>query len=341
MDARSEALEVAAEHLGRPTALVEKDIYVVWALAALERAPFAGQVVFKGGTSLSKAYRLIDRFSEDVDLTYDIRALAPDLVADGTGDGWPRSRSQANTWASVIQQRLAAWLQATAAEHFRSAAHEDGVSVEVEIAVEPKRNQFDLHLRYERTAAGQPDYVRPSVKLEFGARGTGEPHRRFTITTDAAATPALTEVTFPRASVATLTAERTFWEKATAAHVYCVRTKLRSARAFARHWYDLVRLQAGSVATKAVHDRSLALEVARWKSLFFHESGVDYDLAVNGHLRLVPTNHARDALRDDYDRMVEAGLLHAAGPTFDEILTICADLETLINDSAKQSRTAR
>ena len=69
VDVRREALDVASQHLGRPTAIVEKDIHVVWALSAIDRAPFADHVVFEGGTSLSKAYALIDRFSEDVDLT--------------------------------------------------------------------------------------------------------------------------------------------------------------------------------------------------------------------------------------------------------------------------------
>lgn len=72
---QSEALEVAAARSGRPAHLLEKDIWVVWALAAIYNSPLGDTLTFKGGTSLSKVYKVIDRFSEDIDLTYDIREL--------------------------------------------------------------------------------------------------------------------------------------------------------------------------------------------------------------------------------------------------------------------------
>ncbi len=82
---RIEALATAAAESGRPAHLLEKDVWVVWALRALFDAPLGEALVFKGGTSLSKAYDVIQRFSEDIDLTYDIRRLLPDL--DGASSG--------------------------------------------------------------------------------------------------------------------------------------------------------------------------------------------------------------------------------------------------------------
>lgn len=79
-DERREALGVAAASSGRPIHLLAKDVWVVWVLEVLFQSPFATHLVFKGGSSLSKAYQIIRRFSEDVDLTYDIRVLAPVLV---------------------------------------------------------------------------------------------------------------------------------------------------------------------------------------------------------------------------------------------------------------------
>ena len=78
-----DALEMAAARSGRPAHLLEKDIWVVWTLAAIYNAPSATLLTFKGGTSLSKVYKIIDRFSEDIDLTYDIRELVPDLLREG------------------------------------------------------------------------------------------------------------------------------------------------------------------------------------------------------------------------------------------------------------------
>jgi len=96
-DDRKEALEVAASQSGRPAYLLEKDAWVVWTLGALFSSPFAKDLIFKGGTSLSKVYHAIDRFSEDIDVTYDIRAVAHDLVKDaGPTRCRPPSRKHGN-----------------------------------------------------------------------------------------------------------------------------------------------------------------------------------------------------------------------------------------------------
>lgn len=107
---RRDALEVAGAASGRPLHLLEKDVWVVWALETLFAAPYAPHLVFKGGTSLSKAYGVIRRFSEDVDLTYDIRTIAPDLVAD-SADALPSTRSQERRWTKEIRTRLADWVE--------------------------------------------------------------------------------------------------------------------------------------------------------------------------------------------------------------------------------------
>ena len=98
---QSEALEVAAGRSGRPAHLLEKDIWVVWALSAIYDSPLGDSLTFKGGTSLSKVYKVIDRFSEDIDLTYDIRRLIPDLI--GEGSDLPVSRSQASKWTQAVR----------------------------------------------------------------------------------------------------------------------------------------------------------------------------------------------------------------------------------------------
>ncbi len=106
-DDRREALGVAAARLRRPAHLLEKDVWVVWKLQTLFAAPFAEHLAFKGGTSLSKAFGAIRRFSEDVDLTYDIRALAPDL-AGVVGEPVPSNRSQQRKWSDEISRPVAA-----------------------------------------------------------------------------------------------------------------------------------------------------------------------------------------------------------------------------------------
>lgn len=108
---RLEALNAAADASGLLPHLLEKDIWVVWALRHLFSGPYAGHLVFKGGTSLSKAYGVIRRFSEDVDLTYDIRAIAGDLTGDADTP-LPATRSQERKWSKEIRARLADWVAA-------------------------------------------------------------------------------------------------------------------------------------------------------------------------------------------------------------------------------------
>jgi Uncharacterized conserved protein len=102
---RREVLGVAADRTGRPAHLLEKDVWVVWALATLYGSTLGEHLVFKGGTSLSKAYGVIRRFSEDVDLTYDIRALAPDIVGDNR-EALPTTRSEEKRWSSEVRKLL-------------------------------------------------------------------------------------------------------------------------------------------------------------------------------------------------------------------------------------------
>lgn len=109
---RLDALGVAADRLGRPAHLLEKDVWVVWAIQQLFESPVGTNLVFKGGTSLSKAYQVIDRFSEDVDLTFDIRALIPDLL-QGREDAMPATSSEERRWSKRVRQALPEWVAGT------------------------------------------------------------------------------------------------------------------------------------------------------------------------------------------------------------------------------------
>ena len=110
---RREALNFVASQTGRPANLLEKDVWVVQALDVLYSSRFRPHLVFKGGTALSKVHRVIDRFSEDVDLTYDIRELAPDETAQAMQelDVSPESRSQPSKLTDLIRhERLPSWI---------------------------------------------------------------------------------------------------------------------------------------------------------------------------------------------------------------------------------------
>lgn len=172
--------------------------------------------------------------------------------------------------------------------------------------------------------------------LEFGARSTGEPASPRDVTCDAAGL--VDGVVFPTARPRVMHAERTFWEKATAIHVFCLQERLRGDR-FARHWYDVARLDEAGFAAAAFADRELANAVARHKTMFFAEkaadrSQIDYAAAVNGGLQLVPVGDGAKALAEDYARMVDDGLLLEEAEPFDALMAHCADIAARANGSA-------
>lgn len=322
---RLEALGVAATSSGRPPHLLEKDVWVVWALAALFESRFAGHLVFKGGTSLSKAYQAIRRFSEDIDVTYDIRELAPDLVGDAP-EALPASPSQEKKWTSTIRKRLPAWVAEQALPLVQTRLKE------IDAPARAEAHGESIRIAYEALAHGK-GYVAPVVTLEFGARSTGEPCAVRPVTCDAARY--LSGLVWPEASPRVMRIERTFWEKATAIHVFCRQQRLRGER-FARHWHDLTRLDIAGYATKALDDRDLARAVARHKALFFSEKDkagneIDYKAAVSGDLQLVPAGRARKALEADYDRMVEDGILLDDVDPFALVIDRCRAIQARAN----------
>jgi len=131
-------------------------------------------------------------------------------------------------------------------------------------------------------------------------------------------------------------AERTFWEKATAIHVFCRQACSRGEH-MSRHWHDLVRLDESGIATTALADRALALSVARHKAIFLSENDadgerIDYEAAVSGGLQLVPSGAARSVLASDYAKMLADGMLLDENETFDSLVERCAAIEAKANN---------
>ena len=323
---RRDALEVAERRCGQRTYLLEKDTWVVATLRVLFEAPFGRHLVFKGGTSLSKVWRAIRRFSEDIDITYDIRGFAPDLVAGGDDEGLPPTRSQERRWTRAIRPRLADWVRDIARPL---------VAEQLERAGFPARVRAEAERLY---VAYDPVFIplgpmRPDVQVDFGARSTGEPHSVRPVACDAA--EHLPELGFPEARPAVMLAERTFWEKATSMHVYCLQGRIRGER-WSRHWHDLVRLDDAGIAARALADHDLALSVARHKTMFFRENDsnhqrIDYEAAVAGQLRLVPSGAAQEALAADYASMLVTGMLLDEDEPFGTLMQRCGLIEERAN----------
>ncbi len=289
-------------------------------------SPFGNDLTFKGGTSLSKAYNAIRRFSEDLDITYDIRAIAADLVEGSGEDVLPRTRSQEKKWTGEIRKRLNEWVRGQALPGIEASLADLGAKSGA------KAEDDKLLVHYEPLVSGY-GFTRPTVTVEFGARSTGEPRKRMPIECDAA--PHISEVSFPSVNPFVMLAERTFWEKATAVHVFCREPRERWER-LSRHWYDLVRLDDAGIAEKSLIDRALATKVAQHKAMFFRAKDaagrwIDYKAAVSGELQLVPKDSTYNALAEDYGKMVSDGMLLGDDEEFAVIVERCREIEIKAN----------
>ena len=316
---RRELFSEAAARLGMTPAVVEKDFWVTRTLARLFATPELARVLmFKGGTSLSKAYRLIERFSEDIDLILDWRILS------GEDPLAPRSRTK--------QEKLNAEINARARAHIAGE-----LLAQVSAALgEPcacRVSADDPHVIEIGYAAAFPDtYLRPEIRLEIGPLAAWLPHEDRIIRSYAAeAFSKLFES--PECQVRVTRAERTFWEKATILHHEAHRPAGNPQPSrYSRHYYDLARMAVAPVKDAALADRELLADVVAFKQHFYPRGWARYDLAVPGSLRLVPGGEVLASLTADYRAM--ANMIFGDIPPLDAIMATLRQLEDEINRGA-------
>jgi hypothetical protein len=225
--------------MGLDAASVEKDFWVCWTLREIFSNPdIGGHITFKGGTSLSKAWKLIERFSEDIDLIVDKEVLG--FGGEAAPDKAP-SNKQRKARLEALMDACRDWVQGTLqpalASRIQCALGESGWQLEVD----PDMPDGQCLLFHYPTVfpASVAAYVRPVVKIELGARSDDWPHEEKSIQPYVIEHfPALDPSPF--FSVRVLAAERTFWEKACLLHEETFRPpgKPRKFR-MARHYYDL------------------------------------------------------------------------------------------------------
>jgi len=320
---QAELLHGLAPILGRRAEILEKDIWLCQALGTLFTLPCRKPMAFKGGTSLSKVYQAIERFSEDIDVTIDYRSLladAPDLAALSNTQRKKLSDTLKAALIDHVTKELAPALRGALAETL--PGHEIGIEV--------SEDAEKLWLFYPSAVENTDAYLRPSLLIEFGGRNATLPQDTLTITADVAAhVPALR---FPAARVAVLSPMRTFWEKATLIHVECQRLDLRAgAERLSRHWYDLARLADHDIGNKAIRDAELLKDVLRIKETFFRSGHSHYDLCLSGELKLIPQAPMLAALRQDYQAMLNAQMFYGDILPFERIVERLTALEKQIN----------
>jgi nucleotidyltransferase AbiEii toxin of type IV toxin-antitoxin system len=314
-----------------PPSLIEKDFWVCWMLRRLFLLDHGVKMIFKGGTSISKAYPIIRRFSEDIDLSLDREGLGfekDELEA-------APSKTAFRALLEDLQTACVNHVTGPLLEALRDAVasilgpnRNDGAEVAWDLS--PREDGQSLVFMYPRTAVTlqRGGYVAPDILLEFGARGDHWPADDRVVSAYAAqAVPDAFEV--GGFTARTLDVTRTFWEKATILHSLAHGGPSKVRPRMARHYYDLAMLADAPESANSVGKTDLLEAVALHKGLFFAAAWASYDTARVGSLRLVPPPEVRDMVEKDYSSM--AALFMEEPPPFDALMERLDALESGIN----------
>ena len=311
-----------AEKMKMHPAIIEKDFWVVTLLDYLFHiCPWKHAFTFKGGTSLSKGYQLINRFSEDIDLILDWRVLGY-----GENEPWEeRSKSkqeqfnkEANQKAEIfLREQLLPVLQKELSEYF---------SIEANVYIDEDDAQT-INFQYPQLYTNQS--ILQVVRLEIGALAAWTPAASVSIQSYVA--ECYGDIFQKKTTeILTVRPERTFWEKATILHHEANRPEnsLMPSR-YSRHYYDLYCMLNSGVKETALKNIDLLYKVVEFKQKFYPRNWAHYEDAKPGTLKLCVPEYRITELEKDYQQMKE--MLYGNIPEFGTILNDIRILEKAIN----------
>ncbi len=334
IDDQRRVLQQASARYGLPPQAIEKDLWVTTILQIVFTLPFADKLIFKGGTSLSKVWHLIDRFSEDIDLAVDRSLFGFE------GDLSKKQIKKLRKASSLfVKEELFGLLQA-AIEHY-------GLDSLCTLEPEPDGkgdNTYPeprkLYIRYKNAWPEPLTYLSPIVMLEVGARSLLEPNEQAKITSMVEDLFPAIQTTLVNSKIATAVAGKTFLEKVFLLHeMFSVEGGGMKAERKSRHMYDLYRMMDKDFALDAVKDDVLWESIRHHREIFTSVSGMDYTPDIRKRLVLIPHAEIIKAWEDDYNSMSSA-MIYGEKPTFQTLMERLELLEsrfkrqtTLINNN--------
>ena len=314
---RSELFSETAARKGVTNAIAEKDFWVTWVLSKIFSDPHLSSImIFKGGTSLSKVFGLIERFSEDIDLILDWRTLT------NMDPREERSKSAQDKFNKEINEKALIYISnellPIVSEMLKPYAK---CTIDTE-------NPFSINVRYP--SAFSDAYLRPEILLEIGPLASWLPFDHYEVKSFAADEfPQLFKQ--PSCKVRAIVAERTFWEKATILHQEAHRPLDRAMLSrYSRHYYDLAMMAQSDVKAKALANTTLLKDVVAFKQQFYPSRWAKYEDAQVGTFKLIPPIERFRELQRDYDAM-RSMIFVGHYPPLDEIMEILKSLEGEIN----------
>lgn len=320
---RTELFQIVSNEMGVPAVIVEKDFWVCYILDFLfNRSIFKNHLIFKGGTSLSKCYQLINRFSEDIDLILDWRD-----VGYFNNEPWnERSNAKQDRFKLETIERTNAYLSEIFVPNvFAALSSELGY----EIKIYPAKEEETVIIAYPKEF--ESSATLDVIRLEIGPLAEWTPSESVNIQSYLAEhRPGLFQNS--QFAVNTIKPERTFWEKATILHQEANRPSLKLIPSrYSRHYYDMYQLGHSIVKRTALDNLTLLAKAVAFKEKFYRVPWSNLFEATPGTFRLVPPSFRMKELMGDYLSMQQ--MLIGSSPTLDEIIQYLHELEVEINQS--------
>lgn len=315
---RQELFRETAANRGMTETIAEKDFWVVFILYKIFSDKRLNKIlILKGGTSLSKVFNLIGRFSEDIDLILDWRELTKeDPFKERT------SKAQQTKFNEKLNEDAKAYIN----DILLPIISEIADPFSCKCAIDSK-DGFNINITYP--ASFRDAYIMPQILLEIGPLAQSAPSESYPIKSYAAEEfPDIFEK--KACNVTAIMAERTFWEKATILHQEANRPTNKSLPSrYSRHYYDLAVMAQSSAKNKALKNLGLLKEVVDFKNKFYPSSWARYDEAKPGSMKLLPQNNRIKELEKDYKAMGK--MIFGNELSFTEILKRLKALEEEIN----------
>ncbi len=324
---RKEILDTAAASSKFPAAILEKDVWVCWSLQAIFSNPDKDKMAFKGGTSLSKAYDAINRFSEDVDITIDYRNKA-NVQLESLSRNY-REKKLKSQLVDYLDQHVSnviyPYLLSKTEKEFGKG------KVQLQLIKNLEDAEVSITLTYESATEILANFNK-DVKLEFGARNVTDPNDECEIITYLARQH-YQGLDLPKSFITVLSPQRTFWEKVTLIHGQCnFPSSKKKAERMSRHWYDLAMLCGHSIGIQSLENKQLMEEVIKLKQMLYRDNKANYGDCLNKKFCLIPVNeNLKQELRNDYQGMKIAGYFMNDPPTFDAIMKTLSNLQNQLN----------
>lgn len=293
-------LEQVAIKKALPKQAIEKDLWVTTILQIVFSLPCADSLIFKGGTSLSKVWGLINRFSEDIDLAINRNVF--ELDGDLTKKQVKKLRKASSLFVrdELHSQLVEAIDHTSLKDKCQIEAESDG---EGDATYPEPRSIFVL---YQSVFDDQLAYIPPIVKIEAGARSLLEPSEEVHINSMVEQMFPTIITTLADTSIKTAIPEKTFLEKAFLLHELFSVSNTVEANRRSRHMYDLYMMMEGGIATNAIHNDELWETIRHLRSMLTSVSGVDYTQEIRDVIQLVPPDESVSNWIDDYEEMTDA-----------------------------------